>query len=261
MFTKPFFRLLPFMLLPLFWSALFGPGALSAFAEKEKIILAVPQTGWPPYVIPADNQGGDRGIMIDIMREVTRRDGRELTLVHLPEKRALMQLREGTVDALPKAMEWVDDPESFRWTTPVTSSSDYILFRKEWRLFTTPNAMTGLNVGTILGYTYPTLEDRFRDGSILRRNANSTESLMRMLQRGHVDVAVANKIVAEWIIRNNDDLGKDDFRFSEKPIHTAPYRFAFTKTWDCREFIKTFDREFETMRKDGSLKAILEQYR
>lgn len=233
----------------------------AAADELKELTICSPKEGWPPFIIPEDELGQERGIMIDVLREAASRNGYTIKIVHLPEKRAQMVLKEGGVDAHPKAMEWVDNPDDFNWTDPIVESTDVVIIRRHNERSEVPRTLTGFNLGVMLGYVYPALEEYFQDGSIKRRDARTTESLLRMVLRDHVDAAVTNQHVANWIIHNNDDLSHDDFVVGDKPIDSAPYRFAFTKAWYSLEFIKLFNRELKIMKKDGTFETILNRYK
>lgn len=225
------------------------------------IIFASPKEGWPPFIIPATKHNPVQGIMIDILRETTQSWNGSFTHVAFPEKRSQLLLKEGTIQVYPKAKEWVNKPEDFDWSDPVVTSSDVIIFKRTSAVSRIPLTLTRLDIGVIHGFSYPKLEPLFKAGKSRRHNAKSTESLMRMLKRNHIDAAVTNRHVAEWIIKNNKDLSVSDFMIREEPLDSAPYRFAFTKAVDCRPFIEKFNQELQAMKNDGRLEAIINKYR
>jgi len=239
---------------------LFPPIACGADQNTE-ITLSTSEEGWPPYIITTDEGPNNHGIMVDVMREITSTPDKTVVLAHFPEKRCQLLLKEGHVDAMPKAKEWVEDPSLFYWTDSVISSSDVLVSRRGECPPAKPEALTGKTIGVVLGYHYPTLAPLFKDGIIKRHDAHNTTNLMRMVKRGHIDIAVTNRHVAEWIIKNNDDMSAVEFSFSNRPIASAPYRFAFTKTWPCEKFIQLFNMELEAMKMDGRLQAIVKKYK
>ncbi len=227
---------------------------------QNELILTTAGAGWPPFIIPADRYDEARGIMIDIMREAAECAGHSLKIVHYPEKRCLMNLRDGTVDIYPKAREWVAEPDQFDWTDPVVLSEDTLVFRNGDQTRVT-QSLTGMSIGVVHGFSYPALKTLFACGSIQRHDAHNTKNLLLMLSRGHVDAIFTNRHVAKWIIRKSPNLNEEEFAFAQKPLDSAPFRFAFTKEKKHCTFIDAFNKELETMRKDGRFQAILDRYK
>ena len=82
-----------------------------------------------------------------------------------------------------------------------------------------------------------------------------------MVLASHVDAAVLNRHVAEWIIRNAPDIALEDFEFSQNVVGRAQYRFALADRPGLVLFRDDFNRELDEMRKDGRFEAILDKYR
>ena len=237
-----------------------APSGAHAGAHTRTIVMASPPQGWPPFIIIAPDPQKNRGIMLDVLREAMKASGHDLTLALYPEKRSRLMLKEGGIDAYAKAKEWVDNPGLYLWTDPVLTITDTVVFRKSGRL-PIPTSLDGLHLGVVHGFVYPTLEPLFQQGTILRHTAMTTANLLLMVQRGHIDGAVTNRHVAEWIIKNNAELSAEAFAFGKTPIASAPYRFAFPKTEGNELFIAQFNRELAAMKQDGRLKTIMDKYK
>lgn len=228
-------------------------------ARGDSIIMAVPAKGWPPYIV---TEKKPHGIMVDVMRQIAATADVKLECATYPDMRALIRLRDGRVDAYPKSREWVVDPDNYLWTDPVLDSQDVLIFRKGniWN-FDQPHQRDGKRIGCVLGYRYPGLEPLFTSQTIKRASAPDSRTMLRMLSRRRTDAAVINKNVAIWRMNTTPDLRAEDFVFSDKPLASAPYAFAFTRTREWTAFIAHFNRELAAMKKDGRLRAILNKYR
>lgn len=233
-------------------------GADSDDADRS-FVISVPTVGWPPYFIVPDQDGPIRGIMADVLREACKATANTATFTLYPEKRGRVMLEEGTIDAYPKAKEWMDNPNKYLWTAPVVTSTDILILRRHSSSSLPAATIKGLDVGVVHGFTYPTLDPLFKSGAIRRHAAEKTECLLRMVSRGHIDAAVTNRHVAQWLIRTSPELKAGDFLFG-KVIDSAPYRFAFTRTPENTRFVSSFDRELARMKEDGRLQAILDKY-
>lgn len=232
-----------------------------ARAQHQKIILAAPRDGWPPFLIVSGEPPEATGIMPDIFKAACARAGYAVDFQFYPEKRAQMLLAQGLVDAYPKSPKWVDDPSIFFWSDPVQEVGDVIVYRRAGPRLSTIADLKGRSIGTMHGYIYPTLDCLIESYAIHTYTATSTKNLLLMLARNHVDGIVTPRQVAEWIIRTQPDLDQADFAYSEKPVDSAPYGFAFTRDERLRPFIETLNNELKAMRQDGRMEAILNKYR
>lgn len=238
-----------------------APSAATA-GERKTITLSSPSQGWPPYIIRNDGGRGPDGILVDVLREISRAEGYELQQVFYPEKRGHMLLKEGRVDAVPKAVEWVDDPSAYLWTDPVVDSPDVVVSRQTNPIqFTSPEDLAGLNVGLVFGFRYPRLDPLISQGAITPHRANNSQNLLRMLDHGHLDCIVINPLVARWHLRNQADLSPNDFAFSDRKLDNASCRFGFTPGKRWKPFIARFNKRLADMKKDGRLDAIMDRYR
>lgn len=247
-------------LFALLLASMFLLAPVSGSCDDHSLVIGSPPEGWPPFTMALGASIG-YGIMTDVLAEICKTCGIELSMAYFPEKRSRMMLRKGEIHAYPKAKEWIPNPDTFAWTDPVVTSQDVLVFSRHRFPEGAPQSIKGFTVGTILGFNYPTLQPMFEKKTIKRTNAKSTESLMRMVQRGHIDVAVTNQFVAEWIIRNNTDMTANDYIIADTPVDSAPYRFAFTRAKDFSHVIDAFNRELAAMRQDGRLQAIIERYK
>lgn len=242
-----------------------SPAAFAAKAACESIpdtiTVGSPREGWPPFLIVKE-RGEHEGIMFDVIREITGRLNYKVDFVFFPEMRSRMLLDEGSIHAYPKAKEWVDDPSVYLWSDPIVISEDILVTRANHKIhFKVVHDLVRTKIGTVYGFTYPSLEEAFASDLIHHHTAKDTESTLRMVQRAHLDGAVTNRHVAEWIVRNQPDMEPGEFAYSKTIIGSAPYRFAFNNDPKWEEFVKCFNRELAAMKSDGRLQAIFDKYK
>lgn len=253
----------------LFCLTLLAPAVLcpvpNARAESDSprlIMISLPEHGWPPFIICSDKTKAPRGIMVDVMREISEAEGYELRASFFPEKRTQMMVREGLLDTFPKAMEWLDDPTDYLWTDPILDSTDVVVSSRYRQVeFLSPEDLEGLHVGLVHGYGYPKLMPLIQKGAIIEYRTSNTLNLLRMVSRGHVECAVVNPLVARWIISLHDELSLGTFHFSQTPLDNAAFRFAFTRDDRLKPFIERFNRRLAEMKRSGRLNAIVARYR
>ncbi len=165
----------------------------------------------------------------------------------------------GEIDAIPRAMEWVEHPENFQWSDPVLNSQDVIIQRKE-NNFQSLDQLHKKVLCTVIGYTYPQLNPLFDKKSLVRADARDTEAMLSTLQRQHCDAAVTNIHVFNWHKKTKPEITKDLIA-SSIVVGSAPYRFQFNQDKKWTDFIKRFNQQLKEMKIRGELEKIISRYR
>jgi polar amino acid transport system substrate-binding protein len=127
--------------------------------------------------------------------------------------------------------------------------------------YTGPESIFGRTVACIKGFVYPALEGHFGPGGITRMDATSPEAMLELLIRGRADAMVVNRTEIQWLLRTQKDLGAHRFRMERIPVGSALFRFLFPRGRGWEPVVGQFNRRLREMRRDGSLKAILDRYR
>jgi polar amino acid transport system substrate-binding protein len=234
-------------------------GARLDTARNATLILGCPSKGWPPYMICSEGRAG--GVYHDILTASARPLGLTVLTRELPERRIGLLMQEGEVDVYTKAKAWVDDPDAFLWSVPLFDSEDALLFRAGRTFpFRRLEDLDGHNVGTVLGFGYPTLEPLLRTGRLQRRDAPDSVALVRMLRAGRFEAVVINRHMAAWIIRKNLNLPPEEFAFSTTSVDTQPIRLMFPDTPRMRALAPALDRALLRLRAKGFVTRVLRRY-
>jgi polar amino acid transport system substrate-binding protein len=255
-------KILPLSLCLLLVESAGGLPCAAADAQKKTgLVMFIAHADVPPYYI-RDPKSVNNGILMDVLRAVTEPLGYAVTAWRLPDKRGWDMLEHGGVDVYASAREWVENPDRFLWTDPFMANEDVLLCLAGKPLaYAGPESLHGMTVACIKGFVYPTLEDHFGPGGIIRMDAPSPEAMLELLVRGRADAVLVNRTEIEWILRMRRDLEPHRFRLGEPPVGTAPFRFVFPKNRGWEPLVAQFNRRLAAMRRDGSLKAILDRYR
>jgi len=230
-------------------------------SSDRTIVMFLPDTDWPPYLISAPNQP-NKGVLVEVLTAVAAPLGYTIQVERLPNKRGWLLLNAGDVNVHPKAKEWVKNPERYSWTDPFMMSEDVLLYPASSDFkYTNPEGLYGKTVAAINGFIYPVLEEHFASGKIRRVDVASPYAMLDLLDLGRVDAALVNRSETQWLFRNRPELKPERFRMDDAPFDSAGYRYAFTKAEDWQPFIDEFNKALKAMKKNGKLKAILDQYR
>ncbi|MCH8498966.1 MAG: transporter substrate-binding domain-containing protein [Marinobacter sp.] len=239
--------------------ALAPPLAHARSPEVPEILhLNVSPQGYPPYTIV---QKGEpiRGIVWDVVSVIGERLGFSVEAHQIPRKRVDSMIMAGTLDATPRAREWSDDPDNFLFTKPIVAVREVFFSLADNPFhYETPADLKGYTVVGHLGYRYPHIEAMFASGEATRINVSRDIDLFTFLLNGNFnDVAVADRTVGQWIIRENGWQGQ--FNYSHASISDIGLRLMVRP--DYAEFVAAFDRELEALINNGKMEQILDRYR
>lgn len=234
---------------------------VSGFVQAEKIIMAVPDSGYPPYVIVEKRKIS--GVMVEVLRSAARKHSQSIQFSFMPENRSLVSIKNHSIHVRIESPTWVEKPESYLWSSPVISIRDHFVFNRESRKeYETDNQLKGAEVITHLGYVYPTLQQQFDAGVIKRHDYSSEKSMLFSLLRlnGKTNrVAVMDKRAALWLIKRSPLLD-NQLRFSKRVVDDVPLYFQFAKTKKLKKLVPKFNAHIEHLRKSGKLDAIIKSY-
>lgn len=230
----------------------------------KKALRLVGETQFAP--ISFEENGKVVGINPDILREVFKRMGYEITLELFPWKRAQEMVINGEADALfspyktPERELIYDFPdevllkEELSFVVPKDSDIKYDGDIKKMGKYT---------IGTLIGYEifYDEIEkvDYVKNGTLkLDRTETNSQSLEKMLNKRGVDTVCNTKYV---LIDALKKMGKlEQVKFLEPPYKTSNDYLAFSKKKNLKDVLDKFERTLIEVKKDGTYQKIIDKY-
>ncbi|MCJ2165765.1 MULTISPECIES: ABC transporter substrate-binding protein [unclassified Pseudodesulfovibrio] len=228
--------------------------------EKELDMFIAHADVSPYYMEVPEFQG--RGILLDVLKALVEPLNYTVTVNRLPDKRGWQMLENGELSVYASAREWVAQPDKFLWTDPFMLNEDVLLFRADSILeYTKPEDLYGKTVAGIKDFVYPALEPHFGPGMITRLDTTSPDVMLKLLSFGRADAVLVNHTEILWMFRNRPEIRPELFRLEKPPFDRAWFRFLFPKGHGWEPVVEQINHRLKVMKEDGSLKAILDQYR
>lgn len=230
--------------------------SIESFAGVIK--LDIVDNGYPPYTLRLNNNEY-AGIIMDVLKYVATKYKHRIQVVTIPRKRLSKMIRIGEADATIAAFEWITNPQDFIFTDPIIEGRDVLFsLRGSPLLFNKLEDLYGKSLATHLGYKYPFLDEAITSGKIIRHDALSLTSMLKLTVHKRTDAVVIDRDVGLWIIKNNPDM-QGKLLSSDKAINIFELRLMFNKKW--QSFVEQFNRELAVMRETGELRNIIVSYR
>lgn len=241
-----------------------GAAALAAFGVPAKAEAETRLTfcfdPYPPYTYETDGKITS-GLKVDLLQAVVSRiDGLSAEVQNLPWKRCQAQAEAGKVDGI---LPLFKTPARERYLA-FTTGTFHETYNFWYRRAQFPDGLTWdgeiasvahLRMGVLTGaFIAQELEAGLEPGNEIVW-VKDVGSLMQMLEFGRVDLAVTDRIVGHYTVRQNG--WQDSLQIVETPIASKPSYFALSRITGAEQYIEDFNRAIDEMHADGTITAIL----
>ncbi|MBK7279637.1 substrate-binding periplasmic protein [Candidatus Aalborgicola defluviihabitans] len=228
--------------------------ALAQGWVEPTIVLNTSPGGFAPYTY-MDSNHASHGILYDVAHRILKKLGYRVMTSEVPRKRVELQLMSGELDATPRAIEWSEHARDFVFTDPIIRVRSALAIRVDSG-YTTVKELHGHRIGTRLGYVYTVLTREFASGQLIRSDATSDLSMLKMLQAKRVEAALVDESAARWLFQRE---GIKDVRFLLESVDNGvELRLMFAP--QRRALVKDFNHELSTLKRSGELAHIIARY-
>ena len=155
--------------------------------------------GWAMPMVQIERGRPTQGILPDIMTSLATQVGMPAEFHVLSRARLGAAMRNGEVDVrCYVSPTWVDDRDDYLWSVPLFFQRDLLVGTASAPASVSPAALPQQPVGTVLSYTYPTLQPLFDSGQLRRDDARSQEQVLAKLLAGRYRYGVSNQWALDW---------------------------------------------------------------
>jgi len=184
---------LPILLaLLMLWSAY-------SLAEQPVLRFSVAES-WSMPLVRLEGDQPVEGLLYDLTQAVAKEVGVR------PEYHVMARLRleeamsSGDIDVrCYVSTRWLNDrPGDFVWSIPLIHQRDVLVGRVSDSTPMPPEQLPPQAIGTVLGYTYSTLQPLLDKGQLHREDSRSQLLVLQKLQAGRYRHAVSNQLSLQW---------------------------------------------------------------
>jgi len=155
---------------------------------------------WSMPLMRVEGEQPVEGLLFDLMQAMAREVGARPEYHVLARLRLQQAMDDGDIDVrCYVSTQWFNDrPGHFVWSIPLFHQRDVLVGQPGDNAPTRPEQLPRQPIGTVLGYTYPTLEPLFEQGQLRREDSRSQELALQKLQIGRYRHAVSNELSLQW---------------------------------------------------------------
>ena len=218
--------------------------------EKQKLYFDMDENGgWVPFLTAAEP--GMPGIMTEITKALQRYSNVKFVPIKLPQKRAKVALKEGSVDFDFICLEWLKNgvvgPEYVTSEPFFELTENFITLKKNAALFPTRESFNQKRVGTIAGYFY------FDEHTFIRTNFLNENQLMSGLKHERFKTIILEQETAKHWAKVNDV----DIHFAA--LHSKGY-FLMRIRNEYQSLLPAINQAIRQIKASGELRAILDKH-
>ncbi|MGX9864353.1 substrate-binding periplasmic protein [Pseudomonas moraviensis] len=174
--------------------------SLNAMAAQAPLRFAVPDS-WAMPMVQLESGRPTQGILHDILLSLATQVGAPAQFIVLPRARVQSAMEHGDIDVrCYAAQSWLPNQSGdYIWSVPLWFQRDLLVSREDQSAQINPADLPRQAIGTVLGYSYPTLQSLFDTDRLQREDARNQEQVLEKLLAGRYRYAVSNHWTLDWI--------------------------------------------------------------
>ncbi|WP_085609023.1 MULTISPECIES: ABC transporter substrate-binding protein [unclassified Pseudomonas] len=173
--------------------------SLSAMASPPPLRFVVADS-WAMPMVQIERGRPTQGILYDMMLSLATQVGVPAQFHVLPRARVQNAMEHGEVDVrCYAAQSWLPNLSGdYIWSIPLLFQRDLLISRQDQPPNADPAHLPRQSIGTVLGYSYPTLQPIFDTDRLWREDARNQEQVLDKLLAGRYRYAVSNQWTLDW---------------------------------------------------------------
>jgi polar amino acid transport system substrate-binding protein len=152
--------------------------------------------------------------------------------------------------------DWVKDEHGdYLWSVPLFFQRDLLVGAASAPTKVVPATLEQQPIGTVLGYTYPTLQPLFDSGHLRRDEARSQEQVLAKLLAGRYRYGVSNQWALDWFNQRHTA----DRQLHEAAVLQEQQLGCYLRN-DPKIPVQRILRTLQNMKASGEIDAIIQLY-
>ena len=171
----------------------------SSLAEQPVLRFSVAES-WGMPLVRIEGDQPVEGLVYDLMQAMAREVGVRPEFHVMARLRLQEAMNSGDIDVrCYVSTQWFNDrPGDFVWSIPLFHQRDLLVGRVGDSTAMPPELLPPQAIGTVLGYTYSTLQPLLDQGRLRREDSRSQLLVLQKLQAGRYRHAVSNQLSLQW---------------------------------------------------------------
>jgi polar amino acid transport system substrate-binding protein len=169
-------------------------------AAADAPLRFVVSDSWAMPMVQLERGRPTQGILYDMMLSLATQVGMPAEFHVLPRARVQNAMDHGEVDIrCHVSQSWLPNlPGDYIWSVPLLVQRDLLIGQRNSPTSVNLADLPGQSIGTVRGYSYPTLQPLFDADRLHREDARNQEQVLEKLLAGRYLYAVSNQWALDW---------------------------------------------------------------
>ncbi len=204
------------------------------------------------YQIPLMVESKDKGVFIDLVKEVAKRAGVQIDIVVMPPKRTVGSFHAGKIDGFFPCLDVLLQKDASK-SDPIYVKQDFAFTRSDSPTIGTVAGLEGKKVGITVGYPYA--KAVISNPKIKLESAASDVLNIKKLARGRIDAFVVEEKTG---LKAMKEAKASNIHYDKtKPLSRQDVYFVFQATPEGKTLADKFSKALADMKKDGTFAQIM----
>ncbi len=206
------------------------------------------------FPIPLMVEDKDRGVFIDLLKEIEKRSDIRLEIVVYPAKRTISEFSDKSIIGFFPALD-VSIPKEVAASKEIYIKEDFAFVKQGTPIPQKIKDLEGKTIGLTMGYPYA--KEIIGNDKIHKDYANDDVTNVKKLSAKRFDVFVVEEKSGLKAIEQSGE--KDIIYNKSTPLSKQRVYFAFQNTPEGQSLAKKFSEALDSMKKDGTFAAIMKK--
>ena len=225
--------------------------------DTNKLIISYGDHDSAPYAIEK-GEALSSGLIKDIATEIADELDINISFFKTPRKRTERYLENDKVHlVLITNPAWLHNSDKLQWSENIFSEKDVVVTRSDNHInYETLADLKGMIIGTIRGYTYPTLEPYFEKGDFTRYDVSNLQVNFIRLELNRIDALVDADIAVSYLLQQSNNAQA----YRVLPLSVSQHNIKAALSPNAPVSLEDFNQALRKLKEQGIIAAILKKY-
>ena len=235
--------------------------AAAIFSARAEVPVRGVTVHYPPYMIVQNQE--ITGIVTDVVRMAFLRANQPMDLFHVPQKRALQEIRAGKSHFMFTLFYTEERAEYMHYARQPLSYEEIVLAVPKGATIRYDGSLQSLGqqeIGTPMGFSLgKNIDQAFVDGQLKKTEVPDSVSGIRMLARQRIAAMASDRLTIRYLLKTTGHRGM--VTILEPPLNRTPAFIGYSKAAEgMPELRDRIDRELKAMWAEQKIAEIISRY-
>lgn len=226
-------------------------------AHNKKIVFSVNAPGTKPYLYYDDHSQTYQGIVVDFFATIDSANAFSVEYLDTSRNRYEKTLLNNQADLFLSSSDWLYMPDAYLLSETIALHHSYLYSIQQFDQLFDLKTIEQTTICTRTNFVYPTLNELFKAGTLIRVDSTDQSTMTSMLLKGRCRYVVFGKEDAHPELFNPKYCQEV---FFESPAAISSVEMVFVVRHDRRDLLEVLNHSLRTFVTTGKLEASFQKH-